>query len=63
VLGTDGKVHVAYELFIVNQSSTPTTLTSVEVLDPAKRDTLIDTIDGCRSTCRCWTSAPEPRRS
>ena len=108
VLGSDGKIHVASELVIVNQSSAPTTLTSVEVLDPAKRDTVIDTIDGPslvsflrltggdegttfapstsvslfvesrrstgprspartperrRPTCRCWTSAAEPRRS
>ena len=46
VLGSDDKIHAAYELFIVNQSSAPVTLTSVEILDPAKQDAVLDTVEG-----------------
>jgi hypothetical protein len=42
VLGSDDEIHLAYELFIVNQSSAPVTLTSVEILDPAKQDAVLD---------------------
>ena len=46
VLGADDEVHLAYELFIVNQSKSTVTLSSVEVLDPAEQDEVLDTIDG-----------------
>jgi hypothetical protein len=46
VLGSDDKVHVAYELSVVNQSRSSVTLDSVEVLDPATQDTVLATLEG-----------------
>jgi len=45
VLGSDDKVHLAYEMQVLNASSASVTLTSIETLDPAKDDAVISTID------------------
>jgi hypothetical protein len=45
VLGSDDKVHLAYEMQVLNASTASVTLTSVETLDPTKDDAVIGTLD------------------
>lgn len=39
--GTDGRVHIVYELVLTNTSPTPATLKNIEVLDPASSSTVL----------------------
>jgi hypothetical protein len=41
VLGSDGKVHLAYELLLSNAVALPYTMTSLDVTDPTTGDTLL----------------------
>jgi biotin carboxyl carrier protein len=41
VLGTDGKVHLAYELFLTNAISLPFAVSSLDIADPATGETLL----------------------
>jgi len=45
VLASDDKVHLAYEMQVLNASSASVTLTSVESLDPAQGDAVLGTLD------------------
>ena len=45
VLGSDGKVHLAYEMQVLNASRSSVKFTSIETLDPAKDDAVLGTID------------------
>lgn len=45
-LGTDGKMHVAYELVMTNANPTAATLQKVEVLDAADKSRVIATFEG-----------------
>lgn len=44
-MGSDGRVHLVYELMLTNPTSIPVSVTSVEVLDPATGQT-VASIDG-----------------
>jgi hypothetical protein len=41
--GTDGRMHLVYELLLTNTNVTPATLESVEVVDAANPDKILDT--------------------
>ena len=45
VLGSDDKVHLAYEMQVLNASSASVTLTSIETLDPANDDAVLGTMN------------------
>jgi hypothetical protein len=45
VLGSDDKVHLAYEMQVLNASSASVAITSIETLDPAADDAVLDTMD------------------
>jgi peptidase M23-like protein len=45
VLGSDDKVHLAYEMQVMNASRASVTLTSVETLDATKDDAVLGTMD------------------
>ena len=45
VLGSDDKVHLAYEMQVLNASRSSVTLTSIETLDAANDDEVLGTID------------------
>ncbi len=45
VLGADDKVHLAYEMQVLNASTASVALTSIETLDPAHDDAVLSTID------------------
>src|SRR3954454_627228 len=45
VLGSDDKVHLAYEMQVLNAGTASVTLTSVETLDAAKDDTVLGAMD------------------
>jgi hypothetical protein len=45
VLGSDDKVHLAYEMQVLNASTASVTLTSIETLDPANNGAVLGTID------------------
>lgn len=46
VLATDDKVHLAYELLVMNVSSSTMTLDRLETLDASRHDTIINTKSG-----------------
>ncbi|MEM7008480.1 MAG: M23 family metallopeptidase [Thermodesulfobacteriota bacterium] len=46
VLGSDGKYHLSYELFLTNASTFDWQVVSIEVLDGAAVDTVLDTVSG-----------------
>src|SRR5262245_8491196 len=46
VLGADGRVHLAYELLLVNLSPSPLTIDSVEALDPVLDGKVVETLRG-----------------
>lgn len=46
VPGTDGKLHVVYELVLTNTSATPATVKSIQVLDASHRDHVLATFTG-----------------
>jgi hypothetical protein len=46
VLGADNCVHLAYELVLINQSSSFVTVNAVEALDPRQHNAVIDTLRG-----------------
>jgi murein DD-endopeptidase MepM/ murein hydrolase activator NlpD len=45
VTGTDGKVHVAYELSVLNSGSRPATITKVETLDDGPEGATVTTLE------------------
>ena len=45
VLGADDKVHLAYEMQVLNASAASVALTSIETLDPVQDDAVLSTID------------------
>ena len=46
VLASDGKVHLVYELFVMNVSSSVMTLDRLETLDASKGDAVVNTKSG-----------------
>jgi hypothetical protein len=46
VRGADGRVHLAYELILVNQSPSFVTITAVEALDPGRDNAVVATLRG-----------------
>jgi hypothetical protein len=46
VLGADGRVHLAYELLLVNLAPSPITIDRVQALDPVLDGTAVETVDG-----------------
>lgn len=43
VKGTDGRIHLAYEMLFTNLSATPARVVSVEVVDPIRRNRVVGT--------------------
>ncbi len=58
--GTDGKIHLAYELVFTNASATPATLEKVEVIDAANPAQALATFNGADLTSRLRTSGSAP---
>jgi Peptidase family M23 len=58
-LGTDGRLHVVYELVLTNASPTPATLMKIEVVDPASSKALAS-YDGQELFSRLRTTARLP---
>ena len=45
VLGSDDKVHLAYEMQVLNASRASVTITSIDTIDPANDDAVLGTMD------------------
>ena len=58
--GTDGKIHLAYELVLTNASATPATLEKVEVVDAANHSQALASFNGADLTSRLRTSGSAP---
>lgn len=59
VAGADGKVHLAYELTLANQSGKVVQLTSVSAVDAGRRDAVLSTLSGAALDALLRPSAGE----